>query len=434
MFVGREVELEKLESSFNSPSASLDLIFGSQYSGKTALVNHFSTNKSRIYFSSFEMIPSAFFTQMANKITQFFYQSNFNSTATHFEQILQLFAKYNYDQKIVIVFDDFHQILKVDKEALNTLIEYWKKKLSKKNIQIIISSSLIFEDNSLNKLIKLSSQKIELNPLPFSSIRKFFPNISQIDHIYLYSLLGTSPYFLKYYNPKKEFSENVYNLFLSNNGFLSTLGIDILKSELNEIGTYGSILNAIAQGNTKIGDIANTLELKSTYLTRYLNKLVSMMVIKKVVPINEELQGSKFGRYTICDNAVKFWFSYIYTNITSLREMDLEVVTQLIQNKFVTQTVSQNYKNAIKEYVFANQERIFGYKPSSIGSWWDNSDHSIDIVAYDKKTITFVQIFWESKEMAKVQYSNLKRTSELFDTTLEKKYIIVTKESLFNIA
>ena len=387
-----------------------------------------------MYFSSFEMIPSIFFTQMANKINQYFYESSFNSTVSNFEQILQLIAKYNFDEKIVLVFDDFHQIIKVDKEALNKLVEYWKKRLCNKNVQIIISSSIIFEEEGMKKLSKVVNANIELSPLPFSSIRSFFPNISKLDQIYLYSLLGTSPYFLKYYNPKKEFSENVYNLFLSNNGFLSTLGIDILKSELNEIGTYGSILHAIAQGNTKIGDIANTLELKSTYLTRYLNKLVNMMVIKKIVPINEDTANSKFGRYTICDNALKFWFSYIYTNITSLREMDLEVVTQLIQNKFVTQTVAHNYKNAIKEYVYSNQEKIFGYKPIKIGSWWDNSDHSIDIIAYDKKTITFVQIFWESKEMAKIQYENLKRTSELFPTTLTKKYIIVTKESLLNIA
>lgn len=434
MFVGREIELEILEKNFQSPSSSIDLVFGSKYSGKTAFLNQFLSNKKRLYFSSFEMIPSIFFTQMANKINQYFYESSFNSTVSNFEQILQLIAKYNFDEKIVLVFDDFHQITKVDKEALNKLVEYWKKRLCNKNLQIIISSSIIFEEEGMKKLSKVVSANIELNPLPFSSIRNFFPNISKLDQIYLYSLLGTSPYFLKYYNPKKEFSENVYNLFLSNNGFLSTLGVDILKSELNEIGTYGSILHAIAQGNTKIGDIANTLELKSTYLTRYLNKLVNMMVIKKVVPINEDTANSKFGRYIICDNAVKFWFSYIYTNITSLREMDLEVVTQLIQNKFVTQTVAHNYKNAIKEYVYSNQEKIFGYKPTKIGSWWDNSDHSIDIIAYNKKTITFVQIFWESKEMAKIQYENLKRTSELFPTTLEKKYIIVTKESLLNIA
>ncbi len=434
MFVGRKNELELLEKSFQSPNANIDLLFGSSFIGKTALLNQFLNDKKRLYFSSFEMLPTIFFTQMANKINQYFYQGSFNSTVSNFEQILQLLSKYNYDEKMVIVFDDFHQILKVDKEALEKLVEYWKKKLSKKNIQIIISSSLLFDDIQAKKFKSITNLYLELDALPFASIKQFFPNISQIDQIYLYSLLGTSPYFLKYYNPKKEFSENVYNLFLSNNGFLSSLGIDILKAELNEIGTYGSILHAIAQGNSKIGDIANTLELKSTYLTRYLNKLVSMMVIKKIVPINEESSSSKFGRYIICDNAVKFWFSYIYTNITSLREMDLDVVTKLIQDKFVTQTVAQNYKSAIKEYVYANQKKIFGYEPLQIGSWWDNSDNVIDLVAYDKKTITFVQIFWESQAMAKIQYNNLKRTSEKFPTTLDKKYIIVTKESLFNIA
>ena len=39
MFVGRELELEILEDSFQSPSSSIDLVFGSKYSGKTAFLN-----------------------------------------------------------------------------------------------------------------------------------------------------------------------------------------------------------------------------------------------------------------------------------------------------------------------------------------------------------------------------------------------------------
>jgi AAA+ ATPase superfamily predicted ATPase len=301
-----------------------------------------------------------------------------------------------------------------------------EKKIIKKNIDLIISSSIQFDK-------KIVCDEILLESLPFTSLNSFFPTLSKLDQLYLYSLLGTSPKYLKFYNTKKDFTQNLYNLFLSQNGYLSTLGIDLLKSELADIGTYGSILYAIAQGNTKIGDIALALDLKSTYLTRYIQKLLNMMIIKKVVPINEDKQKSKYGRYIICDNAIKFWFCYIYTNMTSLKEMDYKVVTKLIQDSFVTQTIALNYKEAVKEYIYLNQEKIFGYKPISIGSWWDNSDNMIDIVAYDRKTITFVQVYWEDKDMAKIQYGDLKRISEKFNSNLQKKYIIITKESLFNI-
>jgi len=426
MFVHRQKELTLLEDAYNSVSSEFQIIYGQKSSGKTALLNYFLQDKKRLYFSSYEMIPSLFFTQMANKISQYFYQTPYIHTINSFEEVLLLIYKAPINDRLILVFDDFSKIINVDKDALNQLLSYWKKKLSKKNIHLIISSSIMFDS-------KISAQYIQLEALPFSVLNTFFPTLSKLDQLYLYSLLGTSAKYLKFYNVKKDFTQNLYNLFLAHNGYLSTLGIDLLKSELAEIGTYGSILYVIAQGKTKIGDIALALDLKSTYLTRYLQKLINMMIIKKIVPINEDIKKSKYGRYVICDNAIKFWFSYIYTNITSLREMDYQVVTKLIQESFVTQTIALNYKEAIKEYIYLHQEKIFGYKPIHIGSWWDNSDNMIDIVAYNRKTITFVQVYWEDKDMAKIQYGDLKRVSEKFNSNLQKKYIIVTKESLFNL-
>ena len=83
------------------------------------------------------------------------------------------------------------------------------------------------------------------------------------------------------------------NVITDENGVeQESLGIEFLKKDLNEISTYSSILYAIALGNNKIGDIANFLNLKSTYLTRYMQKLIDIMIIKKHVPLNENIKKS----------------------------------------------------------------------------------------------------------------------------------------------
>ena len=48
------------------------------------------------------------------------------------------------------------------------------------------------------------------------------------------------------FNPKNEFSENIFNLFLNPNSYLFDYGIRILKNEISDIGTYSSILYAIS--------------------------------------------------------------------------------------------------------------------------------------------------------------------------------------------
>ena len=436
MFIQRENELNILQSSFNSANSSFDIIYGSKNIGKTTLVNEFTKDKNSLYFSSYEMIPSHFFTNMADVISEYFHGSKtvgkpFNT----FEEVLNFLLEQKIDEKLIFVFDDFHIVNRVDKKSLEVLSRVWKKELKKRNIHLIlISSSLFLESNFKESLHSCSSNIIKLEYLSFSAIKEFFPNMNKLDQLYVYSLLGTTPANLKYYNSKIEFTDNIFNLFLSSNAYLFEYGSRVLKNEITDIGTYCSILYSISKGNRKIGDIAKDLDVKSTHLTRYLLKLTDMMIIKKITPLNQEQhKNSKYGRYEIQDNTLIFWFLYIFPNLLQLQQNNLEKVGKIIQEEFIKKSVFQSYKKCIKEIIYSKQESIFGYIPKAIGSWWDNSDNTIDVVAYDKKTITFIQILWEDKDVAKIAYGKLKNTSMKFETSLNRKYIIVTKNTFFNM-
>lgn len=156
------------------------------------------------------------------------------------------------------------------------------------------------------------------------------------------------------------------------------------------------------------------------------------MIITKEIPINQNLKKSKFGRYIIEDTALKFWFAYIYSNISFLQNGNIKEVSSIIQDDFISKTVFKSYKKCIGEFIDKNRKNIFGYEPLFINSWWDNNN-SIDLIAYDRKTITFVEILWEDKEKAKISYGKLKVLSEKFKTTLGKKYIIISKDTFLNM-
>ncbi|WP_072682519.1 ATP-binding protein [Arcobacter sp. LA11] len=432
MFLQREKELKLLNKSFDLPNSSIEFLFGAKNSGKTTILQEYSKDKDRLYFSNYEMIPSMFFTQMANTINEYFYEGDVNTSFSTFSEVLKFLDKQVIEKKLVIIIDDFQNIVKVEKNALIELLKFWKKNLKNKNIQLIISSSLLFNDN-LDEIEKVLTNNITLDYLDFIAIKEFFPDMNRLDQLYVYSLLGTTPSNLKYYNPKIDFTDNIFNLFLSPNSYLFDYGIRVLKNEISDIGTYSSILHSIAKGNTKIGDIANSLDVKSTYLTRYLQKLIDMMVIKKIVPVGEDKKISKFGRYEIEDSALKFWFSYIYPNLTALQLNDVKEVSKQIQDEFISKTVFLSYKKCIKEMINNKKKDILGYEPLHIGSWWDNNNNTIDLIAYDRKTVTFIQILWEDKDVAKISYGELKSSSEKFESSLEKKYVIVTKNTFFNM-
>lgn len=432
MFLKRDYELNVLNQNYDKPSSSVQLIFAAKGVGKTSLLNEFSKNKEVVFLTNYEMIPNKFFSQMANVICNHFKKCTLDMPLNSFYEVLLYLSKQEIKTKTTIIFDDFQNVLKADKDSLKSLIDIWKDKLKDKNIQIIISSSLIFKEKNLYEIKKISSDILTLKHLTFDCISNFLPKLNRIDQLYVYSLLGTSPKYLKYYNDELNFTENIYNLFLHSNSYLYDLGINILKSELNDIGTYCSILQSIAQGNSKIGDIAQSLDIQATYLTRYLQKLTEMMIITKEIPINQNLKNSKFGRYIIEDSALKFWFAYIYSNISFLQSGNIKKVSSIIQEDFISKTVFKSYKKCISEFIDKNKKNIFGYEPLFINSWWDNNN-SIDLIAYDRKTITFVEILWEDKDMAKISYGKLKVLSEKFKTTLSKKYIIISKDTFLNM-
>ena len=232
------------------------------------------------------------------------------------------------------------------------------------------------------------------------------------------------------YDIKKDFMLNIKDNFLHYESFIFEEGINILKKDLNDISTYSSILYAISLGNNKIGDIAEFLDLKSTYLTRYLQKLVDIMIISKKIPINDDIKKSKFGRYEIEDNFIKFWFCYVFPNYSKLQKGDFYSVISHIRNDFTKRLVRTSYKKHIFNIVSQDPYKFFGFIPKNIGSWWNNKDIQIDIIAYDSKNIIFCDCKYKQNETLEISYKLLNTKSLDFKTTLNKKYIIFSKNNL----
>lgn len=425
MFLYRDKELSLLTNDFSIPNSSFNFIFGRRKVGKTTLINNYLKNKYSLYICFIEMTSIVFFKNIQVYLEKFFDKKI--DKISSFEDLLSIFTKEKLDEKLVLVFDDFHNLLKVDKNALNTFYKFWNKELHNYNIQVIISSSICSSDKDDEYIYKKASNYIKLQSLNYSIIKDLLPTLDKKELMYVYSAYGTNPQYLQTYDLKKDFLLNIKEKFLTYDSFLFNEGMNILKKDLTDIATYSSILYAIALGNNKIGDIADFLNLKSTYLTRYLQKLVDIMIIKKHIPINDDIKKSKFGRYEIEDNFIKFWFCYIYPNYSILQKGDLYSVISFIRSDFNKRLVKYSYKNHIFNMVSQDPYKFFGFIPKKIGKWWNNKDTNIDIVAYDGKEIIFCDCKWMENEKIEQSYNILNIKSNEFKTTLNKKFIIFSK-------
>ena len=425
MFTYRKNEINLLEEDFNKPSSSLTFIFGRRKVGKTFLINEYIKNKQALYLTAFETMPSLLINKLKESIDDFFNIKNLEKLES-LEELINYLSKIKVDEKIIIVLENIQELLKIDKTFLINLSNYWNNYLQKMNIQFIITSAILPNNFYNLKIAKKVNNIIKLKSLNFNIIKQLYPELNQEDTMYVYSAFGTNPRYLSLYNKKKDFFHNIENTFLNFDSFLYSEGMNIVKKDLGDAITYCSILYAISMGNNKIGNIANFLDLKSSYLTRYIQKLVDLMIIDKIIPINDNPSKSKFGRYEIEDNFLRFWFRYVYINMNNINSNNSNKLLKYLSEDFNENFLSITYKKYVIEVLEEKFESLFNYTPKKTGSWWNNKDLEIDFIGYDSKTITFIDCKWKKDNNIEDNYNDLKTKAKNFDTQLEKKYIIFT--------
>lgn len=150
------------------------------------------------------------------------------------------------------------------------------------------------------------------------------------------------------------------------------------------MGSYFSIIKTIAAGNQKLSKIAATLELKQTDLTKYLNTLINLDILERVVPVTESNpEKSKRGLYKIKDNFLLFWFKFIFPNLSFIESGNEELAMKIIRKNLVDGHISFVYEDVcIEEMWRLNAEDIWYFHFDKVGRWW-NGRTEIDIVALD---------------------------------------------------
>lgn len=84
-----------------------------------------------------------------------------------------------------------------------------------------------------------------------------------------------------------------------------------------EIGSYFSIIKAIAAGSGRMSAISAELEMKATGLTKYLKILTDLDILEREIPATEKNPGTcKRGVYKIKDNYLRFWFAFVFPDMS----------------------------------------------------------------------------------------------------------------------
>lgn len=421
-FVNRKDELNFLEDTYKKGKTEFIVIYGRRRVGKTELVNQFIKNKPHIYFLADERGDYFNLKDLQKSMGEFLEEELFKKAdIIDWDELFTEFTK-RVKTKIIIVIDEFPYLVSSNKAIPSIFQKIWDLNLSKKDVYLILlgSSVSMMENYVLSYKAPLYGRRtgqLNIKPLRFKYIPKFFPKYNFEDIIKVYSVTDGIPLYILKFNPGIGFFENLKENVLKVGAFLYEETEILMKQELRETTNYFNILKAIAFGKTKYGEIVNFSRLDKTIVSKYLDNLISLRIIKKEYPITQKKE-MRNAIYKFEDNYFNFWFRFIYPNKSLIEQNRQGELTSLIKEDF-NLYLSSIFEKLCRELQWDIRT---GFTPTKVGRWW-HKDKEIDIAGLNEKTkeILFAECKWQDETNAEKILEELKEKSEFVDWNKDKR-------------
>ena len=389
-FVDREQEMATLQSEYERDGSALVVLYGRRRVGKTTLISEFIKNKKALFFLASEESESQNRLAFQEKAADFL-NSNLlkNVEVKSWDVLFRAIMDSHFDSKPVIVLDEFQYLGKSNPAFPSVFQRIWEEILKDRQVMVILCGSLIsmMQSQTLaydSPLYGRRTAQIRLKQIPFAYYHQFFPDKSRKELIEMYAVTGGVPKYIELFSQSKDIYSAIEKCVLNRSGYLYDEPYFLLQQEVSEVGSYFSIIKAIAAGNTKLSSIAGVLEVKSTSLTKYLKTLIDLDILEREVPVTEDSpEKSKKGLYKIKDNYLRFWFAFVYPNMSFIESGHGRIVMDKIRKSLVRNHIAFVYEDICRERMWEiNAEGVWPFYFSKLGRYWDSKE-GIDIAAID---------------------------------------------------
>ncbi len=390
-FVNRISELNTLNSEYESKQSNFVVIYGRRRVGKTSLITEFLKDKEdSIYFLATEESEKQNLKGFRNLVADYLGNELLKSADVEWSTVFEYLEKYQSNSKQVIVIDEFQYIGQSNPAFPSVVQKIWDTLLKDSNIMMIICGSYIslMKSQALNYSSPLYGRRtaqIKLKQVEFKHYNEFYQNKSNEELIPFYAVTGGVPKYIEMLSDHDDVYRAIEKNILDKQSFLYEEPYFLLQKEVNEIGSYFTLIKAIAFGNHKLSDISAEMGVKATGITKYLKVLMDLDLVVREVPITESNpEKSKKGLYKLTDNYIAFWFKFVYPYRVFLERGEKDFVLNKMKEGFVQNYVSYVYEDIAREKMWAlNIAGTWGFNFDKLGRYWGNKLGEVDIVAID---------------------------------------------------
>ncbi len=396
MLIGREAEINLLNSYYNRPDDQVMIMYGLDGVGKSSLAKEFEKDVRSYHFDCKPLFEREMLYQWANYSHK---ELDLNAYPS-FTDVFEAIDASEDSSKTVLVFDEFQYLLKYSTDFTSQLFKFLTES-EKTYFVILISSSIEWVENSMVKKIGMDAKHItgffKVKELSFAAFREYFAKMRFEDVVSAYAILGGIPRLWTYFDRNKSLKENIVNNILDVNSPLFTYGEEAVKKELRETGVYNTILCALASGKNKLNDLYNHTLFSRAKISVYIKNLMELGFVSKEFSVDTEgRNNTQKGIYDICINYVDFTYKYIFPFKNELEEDSRAAFYEKHIKPNIKKYTAKFFPVVCREYLeYQNEHGNLPIRYSRLGRWIGKLG-TIDFVANDENGNTLLVLCnWE---------------------------------------
>ena len=449
MFIGREDELSFLEEKYQSNQGELVVIYGRRRVGKTETIRKFCEGKTHVFYTCVECPDEQQLRNFSIRMLQTgMPAANYIKSFSDWEQAFRSILEVPGSKKKILVIDEFPYMVKGNSSIPSIIQKLWDEVLKSSNIMVILcGSAMAFMEKEIlaekNPLYGRATGILKIKEMSFYDAIRFVPNYSAEEKIITYAILGGIPHYLKQFNDQLPLYENIQKNILTRGSILYSEVEFLLRQELRETATYNVVIEAIALGNTKLNDIYQKTQIEKTKLSAYLKNLIDLGIILREFSMDDKIKEQanvQRGLYRVNDNFFKFWYAFVFPNMSELEAGDAKGVFKYVVEPELDNFTSYAFEDVCKEYLrVKNRKEELPFYFSKIGRWWNKTDE-LDILAIDhaKKNYILGECKYKKSTFSLSDLKNMQRKINLKNDVHKLYYWVFSKsgftEDVRNVA
>jgi len=424
VFIGRVAELAKLNEMYNSDKYECAVIYGRRRVGKTTLIKEFIKDKRAIYFLAREADGAINLTGFSNDVyTVTAKELKNNSFFADWEKAFDYINNISKDERIVLSIDEYPYLASGFRPISSILQAHIDNHFKDSKLFLILcGSSMSFMENQVlgykSPLYGRRTAQFKITPFNYFESKPFFEGFNNEDKAVLYGITGGIPEYSVKINSNKTVRENIIELFLTQSGYLFEEPSNLLKQELREPAIYNGIIESIAEGASRLNEIATKCGIDSNKCAKYLKSLITLGIVRKELPVTETV--SKKSIYLLDDMMFRFWYRFVFSNMSNVVSGLGDSVYEHEVGNNLSAYMGLVFEEICKQYLIEEaRKNALPFFFEKIGRWWGNNpiekrQEEIDILAYRKDNAIFCQCKWTNALVDNDALNKLLVQSDLF--------------------